>query len=129
MKIDSTNALPLNLRKLSKYGFSLRKNHRRGFAQSGVVAIAIQTHNCRELEWLGGGAILPLNTTLSLLNQSKSTSNNSVLSSIPQYPQPVYSHLKGYILKFWACLIGMPGTTFSLFMNLRAAASGWQPWM
>ena len=128
MKIGSANALPPNQRKLSKYDFPLRRNHRRGFVQSGVVTIAIQTHDRMQPERPGTGSILPLNT-LPLFNQIKSTSNNSVLSIIDQYRQAVYSHLKGYILEFWACLIGVPGTTFSLFMNLRAAAPGWQPWM
>jgi hypothetical protein len=64
-----------------------------------------------------------------LFSGTTSRSGDSAFWTKRDYRRAILLHLKFSILRIRAGHLGLPGTIFSFFTTLRAAAPGWQAWM
>jgi hypothetical protein len=65
----------------------------------------------------------------ALFSPTTSSSSDSAFSTKREYRRAILPHLKFSILRIRAGYVGLPGTIFTFFKTLRAAAPGWQAWM
>lgn len=128
MNIELGNALPVGKRKPKQKKSYTRAEHlRRVLLRSTTPTDGLDvSHGGRELPatdygiWRGWAP---------LLSRTGYSSCNSAFSTKREYRRAILPHLKFSILRIRAGYVGLPGTIFSFFTTLRAAAPGWQAWM
>ena len=128
MIIESGNALPLGTRKPTQHKFYIRRRQQRNLLPASVAAAKI-------LKASDGRRELPakdsriLESCAQLFRSSRFPSRDSARLTKREYRRAAARHLKVNILRIRAGFVGLPGTIFSLFTTLRAAAPRWQAWM
>lgn len=126
MIIESGNALPLGKGKQKQNKSYPRPEHLRTLLSTKTRLDGLRVSDGRrELP----ATDFEICGCAPLFSGTTPRSGDSAFWTKRDYRRAILLHLKFSILRIRAGHVGLPGTIFSFFTTLRAAAPGWQAWM